>query len=195
MKAFRIIFLSSLVILLVSCAHLIPPVPSTFKPDNNTAVVYARLDLEKHAAFGTRLALWLQNMNSNKFVYMYFDHQQPVYAITVDPGRYRLIGLAGIDMTHRVLDQTPFYDKDLKEQFILPFEARTNSAVYLGDFVGYAKVNLVAEEWAIKSFTNNFAETTIAFHQDYPNLTNLPVVSIFDPRPTYQFLKPRRPIF
>ena len=66
------------------------------------------------------------------------------------------MGLAGIDMTHRILDRSLFQEKGSKEKYYFPFEARTNSAVYLGDFVGYAKVNLVAEEWAIKSVTNNF---------------------------------------
>ncbi len=179
--------------LLASCAHVIPPVTSTFKPDDNTTIIYARLDLEKHVSFGNRLVLWLQNMDSNTPVYMYFDQQQPIYAIPVELGHYRLIGLAGVDMTHRILDKSPFYEKDLKEEFTLPFEARTNSAVYIGDFVGYAKVNPIAEEWAIKSFTNNFVETTMVFHKDYPNLTNLSVISIFDSRPILS--KPVRHIF
>lgn len=195
MKAFRIIFWSLLVVLLASCAHLVPPVTSTFKPDNNTTVVYARLDLEKNISLGNRLALLLRNTDLNKSVYMYFDRQKPVYAISVEPGHYFLLGFAGVDMTHRVLGQTAFYNKDLKKDFALSFEARTNSAVYIGDFVGCAKVNLLAEEWAIKSFTNNFVGTTVAFHKDYSNLTNIPVISIFDPVPNYQFWKPVRRIF
>lgn len=182
-------------ILLASCAHVIPPVTSTFEPDNNTTVVYARLDLEKNISLGNRLALSLVNTDLNKPVYMYFDQQKPVYAITVDPGHYRILGLVGVDMTHRVLGQAAFYNKDLKEDFTMSFEAQKNSAVYIGDFVGYAKVNLFAEEWAIKSFTNNFVGTTVAFHKDYSNLSKIPVISIFDPMPNYQFWKPVRRFF
>ena len=93
------------------------------------------------------------------------------------------MGAAGIDMTHRILDRSLFQEKGSKEKYYFPFEAPTNSAVYLGDFVGYAKVNLVAEEWAIKSVTNNFVQTTTDFRKEYPNLAGLPVSSIFEAQP------------
>ena len=183
MKTLRIIFLGLVAILLVSCAELVPPVSSTFKPDNNTTVLFARLNLEKRVSLGNRIALWLQNLDSKKSVYIYFDQNQPVYAITAEPGRYRLMGAAGIDMTHRVLDRDLFREKGSKGKYYLPFEVRTNSAIYLGDFVGYAKVNLVAEEWAIKSVTNNFDQTTEDFRKTYPNLASLQVFSIFETQP------------
>lgn len=142
-----------------------------------------RLNLEDRISMGNRIALWLENVDLNKPVYIYFDKNRPVYAITVEPGHYRLIGFAGIDMTHRILGRRAFHGKNSKETFVVPFEARTNSAVYIGDFIGYAKVNLVAEEWALKTGTNNFAGTTIEFHKEYPNLANLPVFSVFESQP------------
>jgi len=132
---------------------------------------------------GNRIALWLENEDLKKPIYIYFDKNRPVYAITVDPGHYRLIGFAGIDMTHRILGQRVFHGKDPKEPITVSFEARTNSAVYIGDFTGYAKVNLVEEEWALRAGTNNFAGTTVEFHKEYPNLANLPVFSIFELSP------------
>jgi len=183
MKTTWVVLWSLLVVLLASCAHLVPPVSATFTPDENTAVLYARLNLEDRISMGNRIALWLENVDLKKPVYIYFDKNRPVYAITIEPGHYRLIGFAGIDMTHRILGRRVFHEKNSKKTFVVPFEARTNSAVYIGDFIGYAKVNLVEEEWALKTVTNNFAGTSIEFHKEYPNLTNLPVFSIFEPQP------------
>jgi hypothetical protein len=182
MKIFLAASLSLLLLLLVSCADLVPPVASTFKPDNNTTILYARLNLEDRVSIGNRLAIWLENLDLKKPVYIYFDKNKPVYAISASPGHYRLMGFAAIDMTHRILGKDVFQEKDSKQKIVFSFEAQTNSAVYIGDFTGYAKINLVAEEWAIRSVTNNFAQTTAGFRQQYPNLSNLPVVSIFEPK-------------
>lgn len=177
------IFMAGIALLAVSCAHLIPPVSTTFIPDGKTTVLYARMNLEDRISMGNRVALWLENTDLKEPVYIYFDKSQPLYAITAAPGHYRLMGLAGIDMTHRILDRSLFREKDSKERYFIPFEARTNTAVYIGDFTGCAKVNLVAEEWKIKSATNNFAHTTADFRQAYPNLASLETVSIFGVRP------------
>ena len=168
--------------LLASCAHLIPPVAVSFKPDTNTVVFFARLSLENKISMGNRVALWLKNTDTENYFYIYFDRDQPLYAITASPGHYRLMGLAGIDMTHRVLGRSLFQTVDTKEKCFLSINAQTNSAIYLGDFVGYAKVNLVAEEWAIKSITNNFTQTAADFRKQYPNLANLATFSIYDAR-------------
>jgi hypothetical protein len=171
------------VFLSTSCAPLIPPVSSAFTPNEKTSVLYARLNLEHHTSLGNHLALWLRNLDSTNSFYIYFDQNQPVYAITVNPGHYRIMGCAGIDVTHRVLTREVFHMENPGKGFVIPFQVPAHTAVYIGDFTGYAKVNLVAEEWSLKFATNDFAQTTINFRQEYPNLASLPTASIFESQP------------
>jgi hypothetical protein len=178
MRVLRGIFFCSMAFLLTSCADLTPPVPLTFTPDGNTVVLYGRFTIGPDFVLGNRLVLWLKNVSSKKSVCLYFDKQRPVNAILVDAGQYRMVGFAGTDVTHRVLGRLAFRGKSPMNLVTMPFEVRTNSAVYIGDFTGRARMVGLDQVWEIDSFTNNFAATTRDFREQYPNLVSVPAFSM-----------------
>jgi hypothetical protein len=71
-----------------------------------------------------------------------------------------------------------------EEPFPTSFKATPNSAIYLGDFSGYAKFNMhvtvATFETGLTEVDNNFFETTRAFREKFPNLASIPVRSTLD---------------
>jgi hypothetical protein len=181
MKYFFAIVFVCISFFIVSCAHQIPPVLLNYKPDNQSAIIYGRFIIGSDFAFGNRLALWLQNLDDKKSIYIYFDRDQPLYAIQAEPGQYQVTGVAGIDMTHRILGRRRFQSNEINGVISVPFKASANTAIYIGDFDGKAQIDGLTEEWQIESLTNNFSETTKEFHQKYLNLLAIPVISAFEP--------------
>jgi hypothetical protein len=177
MKIRRLILFLLGTVLLTSCAHLTAPVSSKLNPDDKTAILYGRLTVEKQR-LGQTLALWIWDFSQKDSVYFGFNNKHPVYAIPVQPHVYRVYGIAIVGKIGQKFGENQLNMRGMS--VTLPFQAPTNAAVYIGDYVGYPHDTFWAREWILKSITTNYVETTAEFHREYPNLTNLPTYSMFD---------------
>jgi hypothetical protein len=183
MKILRTLLICSSAVFLVSCtrflpplisvAHFSPPVKESFSIDTNSAVVYGRFATGPDFAFGNELALRLCSESSKRVYLIRCRDKDSVYAIAVEPGRYKVEGFLATFMDHRPVGRRRFPNTGV-------FQVRSNSATYLGDFTGYAKVGPMTQEWGVRGMTNNFAETTNEYRLRHPNLSSVQVFSTFD---------------
>lgn len=162
--------------MLNGCAHQIAAISPAAPPDKNAVVLYGRFSLGRDYSFGNRLALWLKILDTQKSVYIYFDADQPVYGIAVQPGRYQLAGFVGVNNTHEVKVRREFPASRLTS----PFAAAAGSQIYIGDFSGRTTYDGMLSEWRIKFITNNFANTTVEFRENHPKLMTVPADSVFE---------------
>jgi hypothetical protein len=186
MKVLRALLICSSAVFLASCTrHLVPlfsvarfspPVKESFDLNTNSAVVYGRFATGPDFAFGNELALRLCDEQAKRVYLIRCRDKEPVYAIAVQPGRYRVAGFLATFQDHRPRGQRDFRDS-------CTFEVRSNSLTYLGDFAGYAKIGPMTQEWGISGITNNFKATTEELRQRSPNLASAPVFSVFDEKP------------
>jgi len=177
MRIFSAILLSTGALLLASCAHLAPPLRPDSQPDGKTAILYGRFDLTRKCAFDNKLALWLQNEDNHKSVYIGFDEVNPVFGVQVKPGRYRLMGFIGLNRAHKVEVR-----KTLSKAGGA-FFASPGAEVYIGDFTGQAVWDGdMVFTWRLAGGTNNFAATTTGFRRKYAALGLRPVQSAFAER-------------
>ena len=158
---------------LISVARFSPPVKESFNVDTNSAIVYGRFATGSDFAFGNELALRLCNDSSKRVYLIRCRDKDPVYAIAVAPGHYRVAGFLATFMDHRPVGRRSFPNTG-------SFQVRSNSATYLGDFTGYAKIRPMTQEWGVQEMTNNFTVTTKAYQLKYPNLSSVRVFSAFD---------------
>jgi hypothetical protein len=182
MKVLRTLLICSSAVFLVSCTrHLVPlfsvarfsaPINQSFSLNTNTAVVYGRFATGSDFAFGNELALRLCDEHSKRVYLIRCRDKEPVYAVAVEPGRYRVAGFLATFQDHRPRGKRDFRDSRT-------FEVRSNSLTYLGDFAGYAKVGFMTEEWGLSGITNNFEATTEELKQQYPNLAQSQSFSIY----------------
>ena len=183
MKILTGLFLSGAAIFFVSCTSFTPPLISVARfsspindsssIDTNCAVVYGRFATGPDFAFGNELALRLRNESSKRVYLIRCRDKDPVYAIAVEPGRYRVAGFLATYMDHRPVGQRKFAGTNT-------FDVKSGSATYLGDFTGYARVGVMAQEWGISGMTNNFAASTDEYKVRYSKLSSLPVASAFE---------------
>jgi hypothetical protein len=183
MRILRTLFLYSSAIFLLSCTRFLPPLISVarFSPpirqslnvSSNSAVVYGRFTTGPDFAFGNELALRLCDETSKRVYLIRCRDKDSVYAVAVEPGRYRVAGFLATFMDHR-----PVGRRNLPITGF--FQVPANSAVYLGDFTGYAKITPMMQKWGITGMTNNFAATKEEYRLKYPNLSSVPVFSAFE---------------
>ena len=175
MKIFSAIVFAACLFLNASCAHLQPALSADAKPDTQSAVLYGRFSIGHNFAFKNKLALWLENVDTKHSIYIYFDENEPLYGIQVKPGRYRIVGFAGLNRTHEIKGRRtgPLAHPS--------FPAPAGSQIYIGDFAGEVSWDGMVSTWRLKSCTNNFAATTAEFREKYPLLGMPPVQSIFNP--------------
>ena len=172
----QVIAWGGLVWLLAGCAHESPAILPSVQPDKKTAILYGRFSIGHEFSAENRLALWLQNPDTQAQVYIYFDPDQPVYCITVKPGRYRVAGFVGVNRLHEIRGRREFP----ASRFTALFTAPAGSQIYLGDFSGTATFDGMLSEWSVEPITNNFAATTVEFREKYRNLMMVPAVSAFE---------------
>ena len=158
---------------LISVARFSPPVKETFNVNTNSAVVYGRFATGPDFGFGNELALRLCSETSKRVYLIRCRDKDSVYAIAVEPGQYRVAGFLATFMDHRPVGRRNFPDTG-------SFQVRSNSATYLGDFTGYAKIGPMTQEWGVREMTNNFVATTDEYRLKYPNLSPVPVFSAFE---------------
>lgn len=137
-------------------------------------MIYGRFELGSDFNAGNHLALWILRADSKKEYFIRFNDADLVCCISVNAGRYNVVGFVGTDSEHRIWGRKKFPAS-------FPFEVRTNSATYIGDFAGRTTYDFggMLQEWKIKGITNNFAGTTEDFRRNFPNLISVPVYSAF----------------
>jgi len=172
----EVIVLIGLLWILAGCAHQSPEILPSAHLDKKSAILYGRFSIGYEFSAENRLALWLQNLDAQSPVYIYFDPDQPVYCIAVKPGRYRVVGFVGVNRLHEIRGRREFP----ASRFTVPFTASAGRQIYLGDFTGTATFDGMLSEWSVKSALNNFAETTVDLREKYRNLATVPVGSIFE---------------
>jgi len=192
MKILRTLLICSSAVFFMSCTRFLPPfisvahfsspVKQSFKVDTNSAVVYGRFATGPDFAFGNELALRLCQDSSKRVYLIRCVDKDSVSAIAIEPGRYRIAGFVATFLDHRPVGRRHFPATRL-------FQVRSNSATYLGDFTGYAKIGPMTQEWGVRGIRNNFTATTDEFRRKYPNLASVPRFSAFDQQPT----EPLRP--
>ncbi|HEX9047586.1 MAG TPA: hypothetical protein VF988_11210 [Verrucomicrobiae bacterium] len=173
MKIPAALLLGVSLLLTASCAHLQPALSPNAKPEAQSAILYGRFSVGTNFVFHNKLALWLADQKNHP-VYVCFDAAQPVYGIQVHPGRYQIVGFAGLDRADKIEGRLPFSGSPQ------PFAATADKPIYLGDFTGEMTWDGLARyEWKIKSFTDNYAATTAEFHQKFPGCAAMPTESVF----------------
>ena len=172
----RVAAMAGVIWMLTGCAHEAPAILPSAHLDHQSAILYGRFGIGHEFSGENRLALWLQNLDAQTPVYIYFDADQPVYCIAVKPGRYRVAGFVGVNRLHEIRGRRDFP----ASRFTVPFTAPSGSEIYLGDFTGTATFDGMLSEWSVKSATNNFAETTVEFREKYGNLMVVPAISVFE---------------
>jgi hypothetical protein len=168
--------LCGLGLLLAGCAHRAPTFSPTAVPDAKSTIFYGRFTMGHDWALHNELALWLQNVESRKNLYVYFDPDQPVYAVPAAAGRYRIAGFVGVNRVHEIEVRHEFRSSQTA-MVVAPFTAPARTPVYLGDFMGQATFDGAVMEWRVNSGTNNFTATTAEFRKEYPNLGSAPATS------------------
>ncbi len=158
---------------LISVAHFSPPVKESFNVNTNSAVAYGRFATGPDFAFGNEIALRVCNESSKRVYLIRCRDKDSVYAIAMEPGRYRVAGFLATFIDHRPVGRRNF-------PYTGSFLVRSNSATYLGDFTGYAKLGPMTQERGIREMTNNYTSTTAEYRLSYPNLLSVPVFSAFD---------------
>src|ERR1041385_4527332 len=118
MKISRALLLCAIAVLPLSCTrHLIPlvslarfspPLKDSFYLTNNVAIVYGRFATGPDFAFGNELALRLCNERGKPGYLIRCRDKDPVYAIAVEPGLYRVVGFLATFQDHRPVGQRDF---------------------------------------------------------------------------------------
>lgn len=176
-----LLFLCGLALLLLSCAHRTPAFSPRAKPNSKSVVLYGRFSVNHDKnMFENELALWLQNTDTRRNLYLYFDPAQPVYAVQVKAGHYRIAGFAAATRLHKMEARLPFQTHGEPAAITRTFEAAAGSQIYLGDYTGHATFDGVVFHWKLDSVTNNFVATSLEFREKYPNLLMLPVTAVMD---------------
>lgn len=185
----RAIFFPLLAVCLVSCAYQTPPISMKAGPDHDRAILFGRFAAESDYVMGNKLLLWLENVEDHESVYINFDKEHPVSAVTVKPGRYRLIGFAGITRLHSLVGRRRITPAGQWLKILMePFNVPAGTEVYIGDFTGSMDLSFSGnpygggyQEWKLEKLENRFAQTTVDFRGQYPNLVAEPARTVFDP--------------
>jgi hypothetical protein len=179
LKHFQIMVIGGAIALLAGCAYQAPAISTSARPDEKSAILFGRFDINRAFTYESHLALWVQNLDTHKPVYIYFDQDQPVYGVKVAPGRYQVIGFVGVFRLHDIKVRRAFPSSS---RFTLPFRASAGSEIYLGDFSGTMTYDSIIFEWRINSASNNIVDTTEEFDRKFPNLTAPPTAPWLESR-------------
>ena len=180
MKMFRTFLIIPTLLFCAACVHVASPLPPAAKADHETAILYGRFDISHQYAFGFRLGLWLQNLDTEKPVYLYFDPDRSVYAVQVKPGHYRVAGFVGLTHEDQIRARKPYPPDGFMGRMFTSFYVAPEAQIYLGDYKGHVTYDGVMVKWGLDSSANRFTETTLEYRRKYPNLVTAPAVSVFN---------------
>ena len=190
LAGWRAAAITTLMLFMVSCGSLAPAPDASshfkqeafftpdaaFTPGPDTVVLYGHFGLIQFQEIpGFCLDILHEETEQEQF--MPFKPLDPVYCLVSRSGTQDIIGVATIGSLGRPVR---YLFKGSDGPRALSFNARPGTALYVGDFTGIRENHGMYTQLGIRSITNNFAETTEAFHKKYPNLAGLPVQSVFD---------------
>jgi hypothetical protein len=173
----------------ISCAHYATLEDPSLAGNPNTTVLYGSLRYTdnvttKETTFlrGFRMALQIVNEETHKKVFVKFSKTDPFTCVRVESGRYRITGFIVAEGSDQILRNTQF---EPGEGAMVSFEAKPNSAIYVGDYSGsvvYSYYGLLPGglDGKLKPVIDNYTETTKVFRERYHNFESLPVYSVFD---------------
>lgn len=165
-----------------SCAHFESNLSSAAKPDGASALLYGRLTQRHTFSAGLKIALWLENVDTRKSVFIGFDESRPFCVVRVKPGNYRIAGFLGTNRSHQIKGQESFVPVGPGAGINRPFRAEPGSQTYLGDYTAEATLDDFIEHYKMNGITNNFTATTVEFREKYVKLATVAAVSIFERR-------------
>jgi len=180
MKRLQIIALHLMLLLCSSCMFYEKPLSPDTQAGSRNAILYGRFSQVKDHYSDFNLGLWIKNVDSGSSVYVRFATNDPVSAIAVKPGKYRIAGFVGANPEHETQCRHLFLPTEVRGPISRPFLAKAGAQVYIGDFGGQISDDSVIVGWKIKSVTNNFDDTSVEFRKKYSNLLTVPVDSLFD---------------
>ena len=184
MKIIHLLTLSFLMLGCSSCVFYASPVKPASEINKKNALLYGRFFYGHHFTEELNPAwrttgLWIKNEATDRSLYIQLKDTNPVYAVQVVPGRYRIAGFVRSDNEHGVKDCIAFSATNVPSAMAGSFEARAGDQIYIGDFIWETRLDYPILHWKLKSIDNNFNATTIEFRQAYPKLPATPLESIF----------------
>ncbi len=180
----QILVYISVIFSLVGCANLTPIVQCSDNPEADLAYVYGRFQLTKpkkklKTQSGTN-AIVLVNDKNDKEYRLRFKWKDEVYAVALEPGRYRVTKWVIYDC----LGAEKVGEMQLEGHIRYNgFELKPGCAYYLGDFVCTFehKAKVLGHKYThiLKKPKNDFTKTTYEFNQRYPAFIRVPKVPLF----------------
>ena len=168
MKKLPLIFLLALTVCLSSCVQFSKSLEAGASPQEGGAVIYGRFALGEKFA-GNDVSLRLVEEATGKVRLLRLQQDEPVYAVAVPAGSYRIEGFDGSYVLGQYAGRRKFRDAAW-------FEVKENVASYVGDFFGHTRMEFLTQEWFVDEAAENYEATTKDFRERYPNLGSLPTV-------------------
>ena len=182
MRLHWVVMVLAISALTTSCIHYAPRVKPSYVPQQSAVIFYGRfliaeIDSKHHSLLKYNVGLRLYNEDTQKSLFVPFSETDSVLCVTASSGRYALVGWAATSRLDGI--GLPYRFKSITE-----FDAHPNTAIYLGDYSGYAEarwfLNTTTFKTGINEITNNYVNTTKEFHEKYPYLAAMPDYSLFE---------------
>ncbi|HTQ49632.1 MAG TPA: hypothetical protein VMJ12_02900 [Candidatus Acidoferrales bacterium] len=182
MRLHRVVLVLAISALTTSCIHYAPRVKPSYVPQQRAVIFYGRffivdIDPKHHSLLRYNVGLRLYNEDTQKSLFVPFSETDPVLCVTATSGHYALVGWAATSRLDGI--GLPYRFKSITE-----FDARPGTAIYLGDYCGYAEarwfLNTSTFKTGISEITNNYVNTTKEYHEKYPYLAAMPDQSLFE---------------
>lgn len=163
-------------LLLVSCVSFAPIIAQDAVPQEETSYIYGRFEIEKVGMLS--IALQVINQESGeKFNIRFISEEQPVIAIAVPPGTYKIENVHYGWSNGETSSIKPFIypDENLAGEFILS----SGDVMYLGDYSGNANVFGSMVNWNINEISDNEVATRETFRSYYGQFAEAVFKTIF----------------
>lgn len=152
------------------CANLNygKPLAASSKISSNQTYIYGRFSLDKDFANMRRLAFQLENTDTGKITSIRFLDEDPVYALALEPGTYKLIRLVYAPLGAMMDFETTKMDLPFEPRYLRqPIKTRAGACYYLGDFFGVSRRENM---WAF--IASSLGATTA---KEYVDKDNIPI--------------------
>lgn len=178
-------FATSIILIQSNCATpgMSSKVSSGSKPNPGTGYVFGSFYQQK--VYGVSVGLVLLNVDTGKKIHIEFSRDiliifsvNPVFAVAVPPGRYRVSEIFGTDTGLFYNYRKVIPPEDLKH-FSDVFVVKRGSAVYIGDYNGYSKRSGFYKEWGLLSMKDNYTGTVEKFKKKYEDWSDFQMTHAF----------------
>ncbi len=188
MKLLKFVSIFSILTLTVvfnNCATpgMASKISKSSRPDANKSYIFG--SFYQKSVYKSDIGLVLEELGSGKKLHIEFSRDyflffgsDPVFAIEVNPGMYRISGLFNTEtrLSYRYLGVYP--PENLKH-FLDTFEVRKGNAVYIGDYTGYSRKKIYHIQWGLYEIADNFIVTSQKLRKKYGEWGMYPLVHAF----------------